>query len=182
MSLENRALICVTERRARRTSKTRRCSFRGMERGRWYTRTHGVTHERIREWLLASPLSFLSPLFFFFTWATWRRVLTPGDSCEGSSFAASPVVCDSGLPLVTKRKRNRAISRSVGKGRRYVLVDERIPRVFDGRTPLDSSWSSTITTDSNSIRCFTWFSHMVLIFLSRFLFFSIFSYTYCTVF
>lgn len=151
------AYLFASRNDARRHQRRERCcSFRGN--GTWtliYTYTRGSTHERVREWLLASLLSFLSSLLFFFYLS---HVATRADSrgqLRGLIVrSASPIVCDSGLPLaITRRKRNRA-----------VLVDERIPRVFHGRSPLDFSWSSTITTDSDSICCFTRLSHMVLIF------------------
>jgi len=106
-------------------------------------------------------MAFSFPLFFlFFTWATWRRVLTPGDSCEGSS---SPlVVCDSeilfGQKIEEKGTEKLPISPDIGTfniiGRRksYLLINERIPRVSSKmRSPFNSFLSPTIAGIRN--RC-----------------------------
>lgn len=108
------------------------------------------------------PSSISLPLFFFFlffsTWATWRRVLTPGDSCEGSS--APLVVCDSGVSFGGREKGG---VRKIGAGRRKSYVSAKGSREFPAERDrllfIPEYRNRIVAIDPPSIRK-TRFSHM----------------------
>lgn len=126
MSLWNRIPVRVMERWASISKASLLMEWNVDKHVRVHARLYARASPRMG--LLASLLPFLSLFFFlFFTWATWRRVLTPGDSCENSSTVASLIVCDSGIPFGSRGGRG---IRNIDVGRRNSYLS-RSPRVSD---------------------------------------------------
>lgn len=171
MSLWNRIPIRVMVRRASTSKASLFIPWNGTRTLiNMYTHTHESTHERVRGWLLASLLPFLSLVFsfFFFTWATWRRVLTPGDSCEGSSARLSCVIQEWSFG-------GRGVEKKRDKGhwhcKEEVLVNESIPRISGMKSSLSLkivavSWPLNHRYSENTIQPGTFVNLFSLHFIS----------------
>lgn len=131
---------------------TARVDIKGIALRRSGERNEDVDIHVRRVYARARPrmaFSFPLSIFFFSTWATWRRVLATGDSCRGLIGRCLARVWFKVFFRQRKEKRIRNMDETLEE---ELLVGERIPPV-PGRTRslFDSSLSSTIVTGLYSI-------------------------------